>query len=71
MFCVGLFVIDVSLIMALQDKQWFCCVARDKTGVTQGDLLMSFRSIFQDVRAAVDWVHIKVGTMSLGLNPSP
>ena len=25
-----------------------------------GELLMSFRSIFQDVRSAVDWVHIKV-----------
>lgn len=32
---------------------------RDKTGVTCGDLFMSFKSIFQDVRNAVDWVHIK------------
>lgn len=31
----------------------------DKTGVTCGDLFMSFKSIFQDVRNAVDWVHIK------------
>ncbi|XP_071449010.1 cytosolic purine 5'-nucleotidase isoform X2 [Hetaerina americana] len=31
---------------------------REKTGVKGGDLFMSFRSIFQDVRNAVDWVHI-------------
>lgn len=30
----------------------------DKTGVKYGELFMSFRSIFQDVRGAVDWVHI-------------
>lgn len=35
-------------------------VFRDKTGVRSGDLLMSFKSIFQDVRNAVDWVHIQV-----------
>ncbi|KAK7794365.1 hypothetical protein R5R35_007246 [Gryllus longicercus] len=32
---------------------------REKTGVKGGDLFMSFRSIFQDVRNAVDWVHIQ------------
>ncbi|KAJ1521408.1 hypothetical protein ONE63_003082 [Megalurothrips usitatus] len=32
--------------------------AREKTGVKAGDLCMSFKSIFQDVRSAVDWVHI-------------
>lgn len=30
----------------------------DRTGVKYGELFMSFRSIFQDVRGAVDWVHI-------------
>lgn len=30
----------------------------DKTGVKYGELFMSFKSIFQDVRGAVDWVHI-------------
>jgi 5'-nucleotidase len=30
----------------------------EKTGVKCGELFMSFRSIFQDVRSAVDWVHI-------------
>ncbi|CAF4801749.1 unnamed protein product [Pieris macdunnoughi] len=32
--------------------------AREKTGVRCGDLAMSFKSIFQDVRNAVDYVHI-------------
>ncbi|CRK93431.1 CLUMA_CG006967, isoform A [Clunio marinus] len=31
---------------------------RDKTGVKCGELFMSFKSIYQDVRNAVDWVHI-------------
>lgn len=30
----------------------------EKTGVKIGELFMSFRSIFQDVRCAVDWVHL-------------
>ncbi|XP_039283099.1 cytosolic purine 5'-nucleotidase isoform X2 [Nilaparvata lugens] len=30
---------------------------RDKTGVRSGELFMPFKSIFQDVRSAVDWVH--------------
>lgn len=30
----------------------------EKTGVKCGELFMSFKSIFQDVRNAVDWVHI-------------
>lgn len=32
---------------------------RDNTGVNSGQLFMSFRSIFQDVRGAVDWVHMQ------------
>ncbi|XP_037920038.1 cytosolic purine 5'-nucleotidase isoform X2 [Hermetia illucens] len=31
----------------------------EKTGVKWGELAMSFKSIFQDVRRAVDWVHIQ------------
>ncbi|XP_050530900.1 cytosolic purine 5'-nucleotidase isoform X2 [Daktulosphaira vitifoliae] len=31
---------------------------REKTGVRSGDLSMSFNSIFQDVRNAIDWLHI-------------
>lgn len=32
---------------------------REKTGVKSGCLCMSFKSIFQDVRNAVDWVHLQ------------
>lgn len=31
----------------------------EKTGVKSGNLFMSFKSIFQDVRNAVDWVHLQ------------
>ncbi|GAU91582.1 hypothetical protein RvY_03809-2 [Ramazzottius varieornatus] len=30
-----------------------------KTGVKKGDIVMSYKSIFQDVRASVDWVHMQ------------
>ncbi|KAI6235841.1 putative cytosolic purine 5-nucleotidase [Aphelenchoides besseyi] len=29
----------------------------DKTGVKSGEVVMSYKSIFQDIRNAVDWVH--------------
>ncbi|XP_063906205.1 cytosolic purine 5'-nucleotidase isoform X2 [Zophobas morio] len=32
---------------------------KTQTGVKFGDLFMSFKSIFQDVRNAVDWVHLQ------------
>ncbi|XP_046591691.1 cytosolic purine 5'-nucleotidase isoform X3 [Neodiprion lecontei] len=31
----------------------------EKTGVKAGELTMSFKSIFQDVRNAVDWIHLQ------------
>ncbi|XP_011495678.1 PREDICTED: cytosolic purine 5'-nucleotidase [Ceratosolen solmsi marchali] len=31
---------------------------REKNGVKEGELTMSFKSIFQDVRNAVDWIHM-------------
>lgn len=31
-------------------------------GFKDGDLFMSYKSMFQDVRDAVDWVHFKVST---------
>lgn len=34
------------------------CIYREKTGVRAGDLFMSFKSIFQDVRSAMDHVHL-------------
>ena len=38
------------------------CVCREPTGVKDGDLFMHYKSVFQDVREAVDWVHIIVST---------
>ncbi|XP_058809826.1 cytosolic purine 5'-nucleotidase isoform X2 [Phymastichus coffea] len=32
--------------------------SRERTGVKESELTMSFRSIFQDVRNAVDWIHM-------------
>lgn len=32
---------------------------RESAGVRAGDLFMSFKSIFQDVRSAMDHVHIQ------------
>ncbi|XP_055353973.1 LOW QUALITY PROTEIN: cytosolic purine 5'-nucleotidase-like [Paramacrobiotus metropolitanus] len=34
-------------------------VTVQKTGVKRGDVIMSYKSIFQDVRGAVDWVHMQ------------
>ncbi|CAM1317234.1 NT5C2 (predicted) [Pycnogonum litorale] len=36
-----------------------CRRSDDHKGVFQGNLFMSFKSIFQDVRSAVDWIHNK------------
>lgn len=33
-------------------------ICSEKTGVRAGDLFMSYKSIFQDVRAAMDHVHL-------------
>ena len=34
------------------------CFFREKQGVRAGDLFMSFKSIFQDVRSAMDHIHL-------------
>ncbi|VBB28465.1 unnamed protein product [Acanthocheilonema viteae] len=31
----------------------------DRTGIKSGDIYMSYRSIFQDIRNSVDWVHFE------------
>lgn len=33
-----------------------------ETGFKNGDLFMSYKGMFQDVRDAVDWVHFKVSS---------
>jgi len=41
---------------------------RDLTGVDCGELYMSYKSIFQDVRDAIDFVHLNVSsTITIGL----
>lgn len=37
------------------------------TGYKHGNLFMSFRSMFQDVREAMDHVHLSVGAVGRGL----
>ena len=39
----------------------------EPSGIKCGDLYMSYKSIFQDVRNAMDWVHIKVRQASLNV----
>lgn len=39
-----------------------CMSYREPTGVKCGDLFMSFKSIFQNLRQAVDWVHLQVSS---------
>ena len=41
-------------------KQSCLFIFSELTGVRGGDLFMSFKTLFKDVRAAMDWVHIKV-----------
>ena len=38
---------------------WFFFLSRAKEGFKIGDLFMSFKSVFQDVRSAVDFVHMQ------------
>lgn len=33
---------------------------RGKNGIKNGNIFMSYKSIFQDVRDAIDWVHMRV-----------
>ncbi|KHN83148.1 Cytosolic purine 5'-nucleotidase [Toxocara canis] len=40
----------------------------DKTGVKSGEVFMSYRSIFQDIRSAVDWVHFDSDMKNIILN---
>ncbi|CAD5118793.1 DgyrCDS7473 [Dimorphilus gyrociliatus] len=51
---------ETYLLACLVD--YFCNsdgYVRDTTGVRCGEMLISYKSIFEDVRGAVDWVHIK------------
>ncbi|XP_005098846.1 cytosolic purine 5'-nucleotidase isoform X2 [Aplysia californica] len=41
---------------------------KTKTGVTRGSLHMSYKSIFQDVRGAMDWLHLHGDLKSTTMN---
>ena len=41
---------------------------RTSTGIKLGDLFMSYKSMFQDVRTAVDYVHLKVNSYCIKAN---
>uniref|UniRef100_A0A914DX80 Cytosolic purine 5'-nucleotidase n=1 Tax=Acrobeloides nanus TaxID=290746 RepID=A0A914DX80_9BILA len=40
----------------------------DRTGLKCGDMVMSYKSIFQDIRSAVDWAHFDSEMKSIILN---
>ncbi|XP_051937080.1 5'-nucleotidase, cytosolic IIa isoform X2 [Hippocampus zosterae] len=51
---------ETYLIACLVDFFSNCCrYSSCETGFIDGDLYMSYKSIFQDVRDAVDWVHFQ------------
>ena len=43
-------------------------LSRVKDGFLAGDLHMSFKSVFQDVRGSVDYVHMEVGRVEGGVD---
>ena len=55
---LGWFVLNVLL-----SSECFFLLNSEPTGVKCGDLYMSFKSIFQDIRNAVDFVHIRVSEL--------
>lgn len=46
------------------DNVTFNALCSCETGFKDGDLFMSYKSMFQDVRDGVDWVHFKVWVFS-------
>ena len=57
----GGLLISSCICMYVNRSYVYACRGSEPTGVKCGDLYMSFKSIFQDCRDAVDWVHYKVG----------
>ncbi|KAI1722653.1 5' nucleotidase family domain-containing protein [Ditylenchus destructor] len=47
----------VACVINYFDKDPAYQKTSDKTGVKSGEVVMSYKSIFQDIRSAVDWVH--------------
>uniref|UniRef100_A0AC34Q5G2 Cytosolic purine 5'-nucleotidase n=1 Tax=Panagrolaimus sp. JU765 TaxID=591449 RepID=A0AC34Q5G2_9BILA len=51
----------IACLVDYFDKSTDYTKTTDKTGVKSGDVIMSYKSIFQDVRSAVDYVHFDGG----------
>ncbi|KAL7077769.1 hypothetical protein ACQ4LE_003495 [Meloidogyne hapla] len=47
----------IALLVDFFDKSDEYQLTQDKTGLRHGDAIMSYKSIFQDIRGAVDFVH--------------
>nr|CAD2195722.1 unnamed protein product [Meloidogyne enterolobii] len=47
----------IALLVDFFDKSEEYQLTQDKTGLRHGDAIMSYKSIFQDIRGAVDFVH--------------
>ncbi|XP_014666040.1 PREDICTED: cytosolic purine 5'-nucleotidase-like [Priapulus caudatus] len=58
-----LFNLPETYLLACVIDYFDCCeeflIRKDNKGVYKGELYMSYQSIFQDIRVAVDWVHLK------------
>nr|CAD2191672.1 unnamed protein product [Meloidogyne enterolobii] len=54
----------IALLVDFFDKSEEYQLTQDKTGLRHGDAIMSYKSIFQDIRGAVDFVH---GVMILNI----
>ncbi|VDK75659.1 unnamed protein product [Onchocerca ochengi] len=49
----------VACIIDFFDSSPNYAPTEDRTGIKSGDIYMSYRSIFQDIRNSVDWVHFE------------
>uniref|UniRef100_A0A1I7V938 Cytosolic purine 5'-nucleotidase n=1 Tax=Loa loa TaxID=7209 RepID=A0A1I7V938_LOALO len=49
----------VACIIDFFDNNHNYAPTEDRTGIKSGDVYMSYRSIFQDIRSSVDWVHFE------------
>ncbi|KAM3725681.1 Cytosolic purine 5'-nucleotidase [Dirofilaria immitis] len=49
----------VACIIDFFDSSPDYAPTEDRTGIKSGDIYMSYRSIFQDIRNSVDWVHFE------------
>ena len=59
----------VWLLIAKTNLTWSGFDCRVEQGFKYGDLFMSFKSVFQDIRNAVDYVHMQVTMNDVTLEP--